>query len=135
MMDNTNSKLNKMKIGDNILITESAYGSELLTVGKEYEVLDFDFDGEPVVTLDDGQKIGLCLNQIEYKLKLTETKPKQYQIGIDTFQRAEANMTKDEILACVRFNIDKYNWRKKGQDKEDFEKIIKYAEWALKQMK
>lgn len=134
-MDNTNSKLNKMKIGDNILITESAYGSELLTVGKEYEVLDFDFDGEPVVTLDDGQKIGLCLNQIEYKLKLTETKPKQYQIGIDTFQRAEANMTKDEILACVRFNIDKYNWRKKGQDKEDFEKIIKYAEWALKQMK
>ena len=62
-------------------------------------------------------------------------KPKQYQIGIDTFQRAEANMTKDEILACVRFNIDKYNWRKKGQDKEDFIKIIAYAEWALKQMK
>ena len=43
-----------MKIGDNILITESAYGSDLLTIGKEYEVLDFDFDGEPVVTLDDG---------------------------------------------------------------------------------
>lgn len=124
-----------MKIGDNILITESAYDSELLTLGKEYEVLDFDFDGEPVVTLDDGQKIGLCLNQIEYKLKPTDNKPKQYQIGIDTFQRAEANMTKEEILACVRFNIDKYNWRKKGQDKEDFEKIIKYAEWALKQMK
>lgn len=123
-----------MKIGDNILITESAYGNELLTVGKEYEVLDFDFDGEPVVTLDDGQNIGLCLNQIEYKLKQTETKPKQYQIGIDTFQRAEANMTKEEILACIRFNIDKYNWRKKGQDKEDFIKIIKYAEWALKQL-
>ena len=61
-------------------------------------------------------------------------KPKQYQIGIDTFQRAEANMTKEEILACIRFNIDKYVWRKKGQDKEDFEKIIDYANWALKQL-
>jgi hypothetical protein len=61
-------------------------------------------------------------------------KPIQYQIGIDTFQRAEANMTKEEILACVRFNIDKYNWRKKGQDKEDFKKIIDYAKWGLKQL-
>lgn len=124
-----------MKIGDNILITESTYGSDLLTIGKEYEVLDFDFDGEPVVTLDDGYKIGLCLNQIEYELKPTDNKPKQYQIGIDTFERCAANMTKDEIFACVRFNIDKYNWRKKGQDREDFEKIMDYAAWALKQMK
>ena len=62
------------------------------------------------------------------------SKPKQYQIGIDTFDRAEANMTKEELLACVRFNIDKYNWRKKGQDKEDFEKIIAYAQWALTQL-
>lgn len=38
-------------------------------------------------------------------------KPEQYQIGIDTFERSEANMTKEEILACCRFNIDKYNWR------------------------
>ena len=123
-----------MKVGDNILITESAYSSDLLTIGKEYEVLGFDFDGEPVVTLDDGYKIGLCLNQIEYKINKSN-KPKQYQIGIDTFQRAEANMTKEEILACVRFNSDKYNWRKKGKDRQDFEKIIDYAQWALKQMK
>ena len=122
-----------MKVGDNILITESAYSSDLLTIGKEYEVLGFDFDGEPIVTLDDGYKIGLCLNQIEYKINKSN-KPKQYQIGIDTFQRAEANMTKDEILACVRFNIDKYVWRKKGQDKEDFKKIIDYANWGLKQL-
>ena len=135
MMDNTNSKLNKMKIGDNILITESAYDSELLTVGKEYEILDFDFDGEPVVTLDDGNKIGLCLNQIEYKLKQTDNKPKQYQIGIDTFQRAEANMTKEEILAFCKCSIDKYVWRKKGQDLQDYEKIISYAEFAIKQLK
>ena len=124
-----------MKIGDNILITESAYGSDLLTVGKEYEVLDFDFDGEPVVTLDDGYKIGLCLNQIEYKLKPTDNKPKQYQIGIDTFQRAEANMTKEEILAFCKCSIDKYVWRKKGQDLQDYEKIISYAEFAIKQLK
>ena len=69
------------------------------------------------------------------KYLIKDDKPIQYQIGIDTFQRAEANMTKEEILACVRFNIDKYNWRKKGQDKEDFKKIIDYANGGLKQMK
>ena len=62
------------------------------------------------------------------------TKPDQYQIGIDTFERAEANLTKEEILAICKFNIDKYNWRQKDQDKEDFQKIIKYAEWALKNL-
>jgi hypothetical protein len=58
-------------------------------------------------------------------------KPEQYQIGIDTFERAKANMTKDEILACVKFNIDKYVWRKKGQDLEDYKKIITYAKFAI----
>lgn len=61
-------------------------------------------------------------------------KPKQYKIGIDTFTRAEANLTKDEILAICKFNIDKYNWRKKDQDKEDLKKIIDYANWALKNL-
>lgn len=61
-------------------------------------------------------------------------KPKQYQIGIDTFERAEANLSKEEILAICKFNIDKYCWRQKDQDKEDFQKIIKYAEWALKNL-
>ena len=124
-----------MKVGDNILITESAYGSDLLTVGKEYEILDFDYEGEPVVLLDDYTQVGLCLNQIEYKLKPTDNKPKQYQIGIDTFQRAEANMTKEEILAFCKCSIDKYVWRKKGQDLQDYEKIISYAEFAIKQLK
>ena len=58
-------------------------------------------------------------------------KPIQYQIGIDTFQRAKANLTKDELIACIKFNIDKYNWRKKGQDIEDFKKIIDYANFAI----
>lgn len=64
----------------------------------------------------------------------SENKPKQYQIGIDTFERAEANLSKEEILAICKFNIDKYCWRQKDQDKEDFQKIIKYAEWALKNL-
>ena len=61
-------------------------------------------------------------------------KPKQYQIGIDTFARAESNLTKEEILAICKFNIDKYCWRKKDQDKEDFKKIIDYANWAIKNL-
>jgi hypothetical protein len=62
------------------------------------------------------------------------TKPEQYQIGIDTFARAEANLTKDQIISICKFNIDKYNWRQKNQDKEDFKKIIDYANWALKNL-
>lgn len=59
-------------------------------------------------------------------------KPIQYQIGIDTFERSESNLTKEEIIAICKFNIDKYCWRKKDQDKEDFKKIIDYANWAIK---
>lgn len=62
------------------------------------------------------------------------TKPKQYQIGIDTFARAESNLTKEEIIAICKFNIDKYCWRKKDQDKDDFKKIIDYANWAIKNL-
>jgi len=123
-----------MKIGDNILITKSTYSDDMLTIGKEYEILGFDYDGEPIVSLDNGYKLGLFLDQIEYEIVSSDNKPKQYQIGIDTFQRAEANMSKEEILAFCKCSIDKYVWRKKGQDKEDFEKIIKYAEWAIKQI-
>lgn len=65
---------------------------------------------------------------------IKDTKPKQYQVGIDTFKRMEANCTLKERLAFVRGNIDKYVWRVKGQDKEDFQKIIAYAKWALKQL-
>ena len=85
-------------------------------------------------------KKGKCLQAkgfgyIDMDLKPIEKeeyqKPIQYQIGIDTFQRAKANLTKDELIACIKFNIDKYNWRKKGQDIEDFKKIIDYANFAI----
>lgn len=78
------------------------------------------------------ESVGIPKDTVEVLKK--EPKPSQYNIGIDTFDRCEANMTKEEILACVRFNLDKYTWRKKGQDKEDFEKIISYAKWGLKQL-
>lgn len=58
-------------------------------------------------------------------------KPEQYKDGIDTFDRALANMTKEEIIGSCKFNIDKYNWRKKNQDREDFIKIIAYAHFAI----
>ena len=70
----------------------------------------------------------------EFKGTIEGFKPKQYQIGIDTFQRSEANLSKEEIIAICKFSIDKYCWRKKDQDKEDFKKIIDYANWALKNL-
>ena len=73
--------------------------------------------------------------ETEYEVKYIAEKPKQYNIGIDTFTRCESNMTKEEILTCCKFNIDKYNWRNKGQDLEDLEKIISYANWGIKQLK
>lgn len=62
-------------------------------------------------------------------------KPSHYAKGIDTFARMEANCTKEECLAFAKGNIDKYNWREKGQDLEDFDKIIAYAEWGKKMLK
>lgn len=64
-----------------------------------------------------------------------KVKPSHYAKGIDTFERMEANCTKEECLAFAKGNIDKYNWRTKGQDLEDFDKIIAYAEWAKKMLK
>ena len=107
---------------------------EWLTEGKDYEVLHEGIDYYKVID-DQGNEGAFYKKHFKEKNNMSDSdKPIQYQIGIDTFQRAEANMTKEEILACARFNIDKYNWRKKSQDKEDFEKIIAYAQWALKQL-
>ena len=77
--------------------------------------------------------IGTTEIEEEQGYKESNERPKQYNIGIDTFKRCESNMTREEILVCCKFNIDKYNWRTKGQDKEDLEKIINYAKWALEQ--
>lgn len=61
-------------------------------------------------------------------------KPVQYQIGIDTIERAKANLSASSIIDCCRFNIDKYCWRKKDQDLSDFKKILDYANLAIEIM-
>lgn len=73
----------------------------------------------------------------QYEVKMiveapNEDKPQHYADGIDTFERMEANCTTEECLAFAKGNIDKYNFRKKGQDLEDYKKIISYANWAIK---
>ena len=57
--------------------------------------------------------------------------PKHYQIGIDTFTRMRANATYEEAMGFIRWNIDKYNTRAKGQDEEDYKKIEAYCKEAL----
>lgn len=59
-------------------------------------------------------------------------KPQHFSKGIDTFAKMEANCTIEECLAFAKGNIDSYNWSTKEQSKENFEKIISYASWAVK---
>lgn len=62
------------------------------------------------------------------------SKPKQYQIGIDTFERAKATMSRDELIGFCKGNVDKYCWRVKGCDKEDLAKAKDYIDlwiWTL----
>lgn len=66
--------------------------------------------------------------------KSERKRPEHYKKGIDTFDRMESNCTKEEILSFCRGNIDKYTWRKKDQELEDFYKIIEYAKFAIKQI-
>ncbi len=58
-------------------------------------------------------------------------KPKQYNIGIDTFERMRANATVEEAMGFIRWNIDKYNTRQKGQDVSDYKKIKDYCDEAI----
>lgn len=60
------------------------------------------------------------------------TKPFQYQKGIDTIKRAEANLTLEQCIGVAIFQIDKYTWREKDQDIEDCHKIMFYTKWLLK---
>jgi len=94
--------------------------------GDEWIVTAFTWEVSP-----EGHDFWSRVEQGENPLQINNSKPTQYKIGIDTFERAKANLTKEELLACCRFNIDKYTWRKKDQDKSDFEKIIAYANYAI----
>ena len=61
-------------------------------------------------------------------------KPVHYKEGFDSFAWAERRYSTKECLAIAAFNINKYNDRDKGQDFEDFGKIVAYVEWAKKLM-
>ena len=64
----------------------------------------------------------------------TYMKPKQYQIGIDTFDLMRENATPEERVSFAKWNIMKYAMRKKGQDISDFEKIVDYAKFGLESL-
>lgn len=67
----------------------------------------------------------------KWEKRRKKMKPEQYQINIDTFERSKANQTAEDRLAIAKFMIDKYCWREKGQDKEDFLKIKDYCDFAI----
>ncbi len=62
------------------------------------------------------------------------TGPKYYKdMKIQPVEFAMANMTDDEFSAAMRFNIQKYNWRRKDDLLSDIDKIIQYAQlWKSK---
>lgn len=61
--------------------------------------------------------------------------PKHYNKKNDPFKIMEDNCTLEEIKGAIKLNILKYALRSKGQDYEDYHKIIAYAEWGIKLMK
>ena len=70
-------------------------------------------------------------DKVEQAHRQTGSKPPQYQIGIDTFERSKANQMAETRVEIAKFMIDKYNWRNKGQDIEDFQKIKDYCDFAI----
>lgn len=116
----------KISTGNEFYITGEWHAKTTITYDKFMEL----FSKEESVLTE--------IMKDEYKPTFCETyksvKPQHYSKGIDTFKRMEENCTLEERLAFAKGNIDKYTWRTKGQDKEDFVKIVKYAEWAIKQL-
>ena len=61
---------------------------------------------------------------------MNNLRPEHYVKGKDSFAWAEDKFSTDICCAIAAFNIHKYNDRDKGQDYDDFGKIIDYANWA-----
>ena len=139
MMEN-GKNMSEIKVGTKLIAVDenSMYDTKKksLIVGKEYEVIKvyeddccFDINSELFLkhTFDFEDAEGTVFKIKEER----STKPSQYQIGIDTFERMRANATYEEAMGFIRWNIDKYNTRQKGQDEDDYKKIISYAQEAL----
>lgn len=52
-------------------------------------------------------------------------------IGMQPIEVMKANMTQQEFKGFLKGNIEKYLWRRKGQDLLDYKKIVVYAQWLV----
>lgn len=116
-----------IKIGDKVRVIKNKNGNDFY-IGELVTITEITPHNYKCENKDDNWK----LTRDEFEL--AESKPKQYKKGIDTMCRAESNMSLNERLGAVKWNIDKYNWRDKGQDREDFIKIKAYCDYAIKQL-
>lgn len=119
----------KFKKGDKVKVVGYTYGHDL-TIGNVFTIKE-------VHSHDSSYRVneyGVLRWIHEYDLELVDSKPEQYKIGIDTFDRMKANASKEELIGFCRGNIDKYAWRKKGCDLEDLNKAKDYIDlwiWTL----
>lgn len=56
------------------------------------------------------------------------------EMGIQPKDFCDANMTTEEYLAALRWNVQKYTWRKKDSTVEDFKKAIHYLEMGIERL-
>lgn len=123
---------NGKNMSKKIRILNTTYYDDDITIGKVYDVLCMNEVGRVSFINDIGNWDSATKDQYEiFKDNEHSAKPSQYQIGIDTFERMRANATYEEAMGFIRWNIDKYNTRQKGQDEDDYKKIISYAQEAL----
>ena len=52
-------------------------------------------------------------------------------LDIEPKDMCKANMSDEEYIGAMKWNIEKYLWRKKGTDIADMQKLIIYATWLL----
>lgn len=84
--------------------------------------------GFPIYTIEN--LLDFADGHVHYDMRNNHYK----KLKLDPFKIMEENCSREEIMGAIKLNILKYTLREKGQDKEDFEKIIAYAEWGLKQL-
>ena len=105
------------------VVYKALSASELIELQEELERLRAEKQGRESRVISE--------DEVEQARRQTGYKPPQYQIGIDTFERSKANQMAETRVEIAKFMIDKYVWRKKGQDKEDFQKIKDYCDFAI----
>ena len=116
---------------------ESETIREALGALSAYDFNDFEFaevEDNPFIHTNgtcEEEEVTEPQGETEQAHRQAGSKPPQYQIGIDTFERSKANQMAETRVEIAKFMIDKYNWRNKGQDIEDFQKIKDYCDFAI----